>query len=88
MRPGSPATYECKRSQRGGMHRWQRSNPELERSEWLKRPGAETAATCSWCGLTVFGEDAKDIFRGAETPIGQVRLGRQLLASRDDEDED
>ncbi len=58
MRPSSPAVYACRKSKNRGMHRW-------------RREGAD--AVCTFCGISVTGEDADDVFRGAPTPIGQVR---------------
>lgn len=57
MRPGSPAVYRCKKSGDRGMHRWTRT--------------AE-GAQCTFCEIALTGEDAADVFRGAETPIGAI----------------
>lgn len=74
MRIGSPATYKCKSKLNRGMHRWARVM-ELDRvnkAAWEADPARR--AQCLNCGLIVRGEDAADIFKGAETPIGKLRL--------------
>lgn len=57
MRPDSPAVYVCKRSRNRGMHCWRRT---------------ATGAQCTFCAIELTGEDAADVFRGAETPIGML----------------
>jgi hypothetical protein len=46
------------------MHRWRRLEPE--------GPGERLKAECVNCELVLEGEDALDVFSGAETPIGQL----------------
>jgi hypothetical protein len=74
MRLGSPATYECRKSKRAGMHKWARvmGGKITTKEAWERHASRE--ARCMFCGLTIEGEDAADVFRGAPTPIGQVRL--------------
>jgi hypothetical protein len=64
MRIGNPGTFVCKgKGSDRGMHHWRRM------PGWDEEPRAQ----CIRCELVLDGEDAQDVFRGAETPIGQIK---------------